>query len=93
MSALTHILTILSLILAIITISIIQIKAYSYSEAGSRPLTWDQNQKGTITFNDFDYDYGHYDDSKVMEFMKWSMNAHSFVKLSLVEYVLLYSFH
>ena len=84
MSALTHILTILPLILAIITISIIQIKVYSYSEAGSRPLTWDQNQKGTITF---DYDYSDYDDSKVMEFMKWSMNAHSFVKLSLVEYV------
>ena len=89
MSALTHILTILPLILAIITISIIQIKVYSYSEAGSRPLTWDQNQKGTITF-DYDYYYGYsdyYDDSKVMEFMKWSMNAHSFVKLSLVEYV------
>ena len=54
---------------------------YSYSEVGSRPLTWDQNQKGIITI---DYDYG---DSKIMEFMKWTMNARSFVKLSLVEYV------
>ena len=61
---------------------------YSYSEAGSRPLTWDQNQKGIITFDyDFIYDYSEYDDSKVMEFMKWTMNEHSFVKLSLVEYV------
>ena len=75
--------------LIISLIIIIQIKVYSYSEAGSRPLTWDQNQKGIITFNDYDfiYDYSDYDDSKVMEFMKWSMNAHSFVKLSLVEYV------
>ena len=60
---------------------------YSYSEAGIRPLTWDQNQKGTITFNDYFYGYEYYDDSKVMEFMSLSMNAHSFVKLSLVEYV------
>ena len=55
---------------------------YSYSESGSRPLTWDQNHKGSITF---DYDY--LDDSKIMKFIKWSMNAYSFVKLSLVEYV------
>ena len=63
---------------------------YSYSEAGIRPLTWDQNQKGTSTFNDFDYDYydyDYYDDTKIMEFMKRSMKAHSFVKLSLVEYM------
>ena len=63
-------------------ISIIQIKIYSYSEAGSRPLTWDQNQKGTITFNEYDYD-----DSTIMKFMSFSMNTHSFVKPSLVEYV------
>ena len=63
---------------------------YSYSEAGSRPLAWDRNQKGTITFNDYGYyyyDYGDYDDSEVMKFMSLPMNEHSFVKLSLVEYV------
>ena len=64
---------------------------YSYSEAGSRPLAWDQNQKGTITFNDYGYyyyDYGDYDDSEVMKYnMSLPMNEHSFVKLSLVEYV------
>ena len=92
LTSLTHILTILplTLVIIIITISIIQIKVYSYSEVGIRPLTWDQNQKGTITFNDSDYDYydySEYDDSKVMEFMKWTMGEHSFIKLSLVEYV------
>ena len=30
--------------------NMILIKA-SYSEVGSRPLTWDQNQKGTVIFN------------------------------------------
>ena len=64
----------------IINISI-QIKVYSYLEAEGRPVTWDQNQKGTVTFG---YKYHN---SRVMDFMSWSMNTQSFVKLSLVEYV------
>ena len=60
---------------------------YSYSEVGSRPLAWDQKQKGTITFNDYYYNDYSYDDSRVMKFMSLPMNEHRFVKLSLVEYV------
>ena len=59
---------------------------YSYSEAGSRSLIWDQNQKGSITF-DNEYYYDYLDDSRVMKYMSFSMNEQSFVKLSLVEYV------
>ena len=57
-----------------------------YSESGGKLQThWDQSQKGTIT----DYvDYSDYsDDRQEVLFFNWSMKSHTFVKLSLAEYV------
>ena len=53
-----------------------QIKVYA--EVGGRPQTWDQSQKGTVTYND---------DDKDMKFLKRSMHERTFVNLSLAEYV------
>ena len=62
----------------------LQIKVYSES-GGKLQTHWDQSQKGTVT----DYDYSDYDDDgqDVLVFMTYPMNSHTFVKLSLAEYV------
>ena len=65
-----------------------QIKVYSYSKAGDKPLTWDKDMKGSVVD---DYDY-YYDQFKVakngIRFINLSMDFHTFVNLSLGEYVL-----
>ena len=56
-----------------------QIKVYS--EAGEKPQTWDQHQKGTITT------YNDDNRKEVMRFMGHSLTPQTFVNLSLAEYV------
>ena len=62
-----------------------------YSEVGGRPQTWDQSQKGTVTFNeDYRYDFygGYMDDyGTAMLFMNLPLSAHAAVNLCLAEYV------
>ena len=62
----------------------LQIKVYSES-GGKLQTHWDQSQKGILT----DYDYGDYNDDRqrVLSLINWSMKSHTFVKLSLAEYV------
>ena len=75
------------MLLIIKALILLQIKVYSES-GGKLQTYWDQSQKGTLT----DYDY--YDDSdydgdrqEVLVFMTFPMKSHTFVKLSLAEYV------
>ena len=56
-----------------------QIKVYSES-GGKLQTHWDQSQKGTVT------DYNN-DRQRVLSLINWSMKSHTFVKLSLAEYV------
>ena len=65
----------------------LQIKVYSES-GGKLQTHWDQSQKGTVTYYDY-YDYSDYDDERqeVLSLFNWSMKLDKFVKLSLVEYV------
>ena len=63
---------------------------YSYTEAGSRPLTWDQNEKGSVSFydnDDDDNDDDNDDDIHIMKFVNWPIDTNTFVKLALAEYV------
>ena len=64
-----------------------QIKVYSES-GGKLQTHWDQGQKGTLTDYDF-YEDSDYDDDgqEVLVFMTYPMKSHTFVKLSLAEYV------
>ena len=66
-------------------IALIYLQIKVYSESGGKLQThWDQSQKGTIT----DYDYYDFDgDGKVLMFTTHRISFHTFVKLSLAEYV------
>ena len=55
---------------------------YSYTEAGSKPLTWDQNERGIISFT-----YDPNDDIIIMEFWEWSINIQTFLRLARAEFV------
>ena len=65
----------------------LQIKVYSES-GGKLQTHWDQSQKGTLT-EYFYYDDSDFDDDRqdVLVFMTYPMTSHTFVKLSLAEYV------
>ena len=60
-----------------------------YSEVGGRPQTWDQSQKGTVTFDEDDYYDFYYMDyyGTAMLFMNLPLSTHAAVNLYLVEYV------
>ena len=60
----------------------VQIKVYS--EVGGIPQAWNQHQKGTV----FRIPYRDKDDIK---FMQWPIDTNTFVKLCLIEYIMLVS--
>ena len=55
---------------------------YSYTEAGSKPLTWDQNERGIVSFT-----YDPNDDIVILEFWEWSIDTQTFLRLARAEYV------
>ena len=55
---------------------------YSYTEAGSKPLTWDQNERGIISFTS-----DPFDDIVILEFWEWSIDTQTFLRLARAEYV------
>ena len=57
-----------------------------YSEAGGRPESWDQDQKGSAVWN-LNFDHAFYQSSD-MEFVGSKMSPAKFVKLSLAEFVI-----
>ena len=54
-----------------------------YSEIGGKPQTWDQSQKGTVTFDD---DYNKVE--VIMKFITGQIKRHDFIKLALSEYII-----
>ena len=57
-----------------------------YSEFGTKPLTWDQNKKGTVNIDSlYFYNYDGTDYNGGMTFVR-QMDQHQFVKLSLTEF-------
>ena len=59
-----------------------QIKVYS--EFGGKPHTWDQSQKGSVNNEEIDDDNNW---KGVIVFMGYSVKLHTFMRLSLTEYV------
>ena len=69
----------------LLTEALILLQIKVYSESGGKLQThWDQSQKGTLTD-----DYSDSDDDRqdILVFMNYPMKSHTFVKLSLAEYV------
>ena len=54
-----------------------------YSEIGGKPQTWDQSQKGTVTFDD---DYNKVE--VIVKFITGQIKRHDFIKLALSEYII-----
>ena len=54
-----------------------------YSEFGCKPQTWDQSQKGTVTFDD---DYNKVE--VIVKFITGQIKRHDFIKLALSEYII-----
>ena len=60
-----------------------QIKVYSYSELGSKPQTWDKNQKGMA----IDIDDNIFGGNELKLMAQWPISLQTVVVLGLIEYV------